>query len=122
VHIQERAQGSGGGGNGGTTMEPRKEDLLKHYRSCVKCHCNDGEKERVLPCGHASCKKVGSFSLAAVCTQLMLSAEFAFACGCFYIAVVYIYIYIYTHTHMYMYIYVYIYIYICVCIYVYLYT
>ena len=101
-------------------MEPSKEDLLKHYRSCVRCHCNDGEKERVLPCGHASCKKVGSFSLAAVCTQLMLSAKFAFACGCFYIAV--LYIYIYTRTHMYMYIYMYIYIYICVCIYVHLYT
>jgi len=39
-------------------MDTSRENLLKHYRSCVKCHCNDGDKERVLPCGHASCKKV----------------------------------------------------------------
>jgi len=53
----ERAGASSG--SGGTTMEPMKEDLLKHYRSCVRCHCNDERaiKERVLPCGHASCKK-----------------------------------------------------------------
>ena len=45
-------------------MKDAKEDLLKHYRSCVKCHCN-GEKaikERVLPCGHASCQKVALFA------------------------------------------------------------
>ncbi len=35
-----------------------QHQLLQHYRSRVKCHCGQGDKARVLPCGHASCIKV----------------------------------------------------------------
>lgn len=53
----------GGGGGGGPTKDESMDEgsisLLKHYRSCVKCHCNgkDAIKDRVLPCGHACCNK-----------------------------------------------------------------
>ena len=47
------------GGSSGGSLDHGSMELLKHYRSCIKCHCNgvDAIKDRVLPCGHASCKQ-----------------------------------------------------------------
>jgi len=45
----ERSKGQG--------LDSQQLQLLQHYRSRVKCHCGQGDKARVLPCGHASCIK-----------------------------------------------------------------
>jgi hypothetical protein len=74
--VQEKGQGGGGGGGG---LDSSLSGLLDHYRSCVKCHCKSGDKapdkERVLPCGHASCKKVlvpCASALLALLSHLLL--------------------------------------------------